>query len=460
MENNEYINLIKPYFKDCNAYIVGGFVRDYFLGKTSCDCDVVLDKKDLKKFIEKLASEINATFVPLHDDFEIYRIVMEDKIHYFDFAKIEGKDILEDLSRRDYTINAIGYDINKNELIDPYNGINDIKTRIIKVIKEKNIVDDPLRIMRAFRFSAMLGFQIDDETFNIIKKHHSLINIPAKERLVYELMKMFSGENVKEVLLKMDECDLINDIFPYFEEIKKIPPNTHHHLSLFNHLLESVRQIEIEFEKQTDEVKTYLKEDFGVSTRLAYLKLSAFLHDYGKPSTWTIEPNTKRHRFIGHDLKGAEMIKPVLRDLKFSNKQVSYISNMLKYHIYPSQLASNPDVTDKAKLRFYNKMKDEVIDVILLANADRNSALGKAITKEMINQNRKGLKELLDGYFKERNRLKDMPPLLNGYEIMQILNIGESKELGDIVKELCQAQIEKTVNNKNQAIEFIKNFKK
>ena len=459
MKNNKYINLIKPYLKDSNSYIVGGFVRDYFLDKNSYDIDIATDIHDLKNFVNNLAKKIDAVFVPLHEDFEIYRIVLKDKKHYFDFAKIDGKNILDDLSRRDFTINAIAYDVENETFIDPYNGRNDIKKKIIKTISEKNIVDDPLRIMRAFRFSAVLGFEIEEETCNIIKRNYRLINKPAKERLTYELMRTFDGQNIKNILLKMDECGLIDEIFPYYKEIKKIPPNSHHHLDLFNHLLETANQIEIVYKKQEDEIKEYLNQEFGVSTKLAYLKLSAFLHDFGKPTTWTIEPDTKRHRFIGHDLKGSEMIKPVLKELKFSNKQIEYISNMLKYHIYPSQLASNPETTERAKLRFYNKLKDDVIDVIILANADRNSALGEAVTKEMISQNKKGLDELLEGYLIERSRLKDMPPLLNGNEIMEILNIPQSKELGDIVKALYCAQVDKTVTTKEEAVNFIKRYK-
>ena len=174
--------LIKPYLKDCKAYLVGGFVRDYFLNKTSFDCDIALDTNDVKSFVKDIAKKLDATFIPLHEDFEIFRVVLKDKKHYFDFAKIEGENISEDLLRRDFTVNAICYDINNDEFIDPYNGMKDIKNKKIKTISEKNITDDPLRIMRAFRFSAILGFKIEENTLKIIKKHSSLINSPAKER--------------------------------------------------------------------------------------------------------------------------------------------------------------------------------------------------------------------------------------------------------------------------------------
>ena len=460
MKNNKNINLIKPFLKYAKAYLVGGFIRDYFMKKSSPDCDIAIDTngENVCEFVKNIAEKLNAHLVPLHEDFEIFRIVMPDKTNYFDFAKIEGKNINEDLSRRDFSINAICYDLNNDKFIDLFNGVEDIKNKKIKAVSEKNIVDDPLRIMRAFRFSAVLGFEIEPETINIIKKHSSLITKPAKERVTYELVKMFSGNNVADVLLKMDECGVLENIFPYFKEIKKIPNNSHHHLDLFHHLLESVNQIEKVIEAHNDKIKSYLYEDFGSANRYAYLKLSAFLHDFGKPSTWTIEEDTGRHRFIGHDNVGSEMIKPVLSDLKFSKKQIEYISRMIKYHIYPSQLASTPNLTNNAKLRFYNKLKDEVIDIIMLAHADRNSALGPSITKEMIEQNYTGLENLLNGYFEERERLKDLPILLNGNEIMDILNIKQGKELGEIIKKLHNAQVEKKVNTKEQAIKYIKDI--
>lgn len=459
MINNKNLNLIKPYLQDCDAYLVGGYLRDYFLKKTSFDCDIAIScSQNICELVKNIAEKIGATFVPLHEDFEIYRIVLDDKKNYFDFAKIEGKDINEDLSRRDLTINAIAYDINNGRFIDIFNGIEDIKNKVIRAISEKNIVDDPLRIMRVFRFASVLGFKIEENTLGLIKKHSALIKKPAKERLTYELMKTFGGDNISETLLTMDKCGIIEEIFPHFKEIKKIPPNTHHHLDLFHHLVESAGQIEKVVKNQNEEIKSYLNEEFGVSTRLAYLKLSAFLHDWGKPATWTIEEDTGRHRFIGHDLEGAKLIQPILKDLKFSKKQIDYISNMIKYHIYPSQLASDKNLTDKAKLRFYNKLKDEVIDVIMLANADRNSALGKAVTKEMIAKNKRGLQALLDGYFKEQSRLKELPRLLNGYEIMEILNISKGKDLGNIIKALNNAQVEKSVTSKEEAITFVKNY--
>lgn len=461
MKNNKNLNLIKPYLSNVEAYLVGGFVRDYFLNKTSFDCDIAINSKNInvKEFVQNIAEKINATFVPLHEDFEIYRIVLNDKKNYFDFAKIEGENIFEDLSRRDLTINAICYDIKNDNFIDPYNGIDDIKNRVIKAISEKNIIDDPLRIMRVFRFSTVLDFEIEPKTLELIKKHSNLLLQPAKERLTYELIKMFGGQNTNKALLLMDKYDLIEKIFPYYSEIKKIPNNSHHHLDLFHHLIETVKQLEKIISTQSEEIKSYLSEDFGVATRYAYLKLSGFLHDYGKPSTWTIDESTGRHRFIDHDNVGAEMVKPILKDLKFSKKQIEYISNMIKFHIYPSQLAADPNLSDKAKLRFYNKLKDEVIDIIMIAHADRNSALGEAITNEMIEQNKSGLNKLLSDYFIERKRLNNMPQLLNGNEIMEILNIPQSKKLGDIIKELNKAQVEKRITTKNEAIQFVKNIK-
>ena len=189
----------------------------------------------------------------------------------------------------------------------------------------------------------------------------------------------------------------------------------------------------------------------------ALLKLAAFCHDIGKPQTHTIEPSG-RHRFIGHDDVGSKLIKPILKELKFSKKQIDYVSLMIKNHIYPSALMSAKDVQEKAKVRFVRKLYPYVEDIIELARADRLSARGPQVSDEMVNENLNNLAELLNFYYKIKPTLVSMPKLLDGKEIMEILNIKPSPVLGEIVDVLKEAQLEGVVCDKEGAKEFVLDY--
>ena len=377
IENDEVIKKIKPFLSGVQAYIVGGFVRDILMHKSSPDRDLIVSDCDVEAFSKKLAEKLNAHYIELDSENKIYRIVLENKVDYIDITSPVENNLEKDIKRRDLTINAIAFDLNKSEFIDIVGGIDDIKTKKIKGILEQNFLDDPLRLLRIFRFYSKTGFEIDESLIELAKKLCKNINKPAKERVNVELLKMFEGRYCDLALLKLDECGLLEEIFPIYKEVKKIPPNSHHHLPLILHLIESVRQVQLLYENASNEVKEYCEtENYGAVKQIAFLKLATFLHDIGKPSCWTIEEDTGRHRFIQHDLIGSELCIPILKDLKFSKKQIEYIKTLIKYHIYPSSLVSAPDVSEKAFVKFYRKMDGFVIDVIFLAMADRLSARG------------------------------------------------------------------------------------
>ena len=456
IENDEVIKQIKPYLQNVEAYIVGGFVRDVLMGKKSPDRDLILCNCDVEKFSRELADKLNAHFIELDPINKIYRIVLENKIDYIDITMPIENDFEKDIKRRDLTINAIAYNLKNNEFVDLVGGIEDIKNGKIKGICDKNFEDDPLRLLRIFRFYSKTGFEIDENLVLISKKLYKRINEPAKERVAVELLKMFEGKCCDLALLKLDECGLLEEIFPIYKEVKKIPPNSHHHLDLIHHLVESVRQVQIFYENANEEIKNHLETiKYGSVQELAFLKLATFLHDIGKPSCWTIEEDTGRHRFIKHDEIGSKLVVPILKDLKFSKKQIQYIQMLIKYHIYPSSLVSSEDVTDKAFMKFYRKMEGYVIDVIILAMADRLSARGEKITEDIVNKNINGLTKLLNDYLELRKDIKPLEKLLDGRDIMELLKIKQSPKLGEIISALKEAQISGNVTTKEEAVDFV-----
>lgn len=459
IENDDVIKLIKPYLTDVEAYIVGGFVRDILMNKKSPDRDLILCGCDVEKFSRELADKLNAHFIELDSINKIYRIVLENKIDYIDITMPIENDFEKDIKRRDLTINAIAYNLKTSEFVDLVGGVDDIKNKKIKGICDKNFEDDPLRLLRIFRFYAKTGFEIDESLLELSKILYKRINEPAKERVTVELLKMFEGKYCDLALLKLDECGLLEEIFPIYKEVKKIPPNSHHHLDLIHHLIESVRQVQMIYEKSSEEVKNYLETiKYGSVQELAFLKLATFLHDIGKPSCWTIEEDTLRHRFIKHDEIGSKLVVPILKDLKFSKKQIQYVQTLIKYHIYPSSMVSAEDVTDKAFMKFYRKMEGYVIDLIILAMADRLSARGEKITEDIVNKNINALTKLLSDYLEMRKDIKPLEKLLDGRDIMELLKIKQGPKLGEIINALKEAQISGNVTTKEEAVEFVKKF--
>lgn len=459
IKNNKTVKQITPFLKETStdSYIVGGFIRDTMLDKESCDIDIVVPKGHACMFSKDLADKINGYFVELDDINEIYRVVFEDKTNYIDIADCVGKTIEEDLKRRDFTMNSLAYDIQKERIIDINGGEEDIKNAVIKEVCAKNITDDPIRILRAYRFQSELGFGFSETLKTVIRENTILLNNTAKERINAELVKLFGGKYAHEVLAELNENNILEMIFPETTDIRKIPKNSHHHLDLIHHSIETVKQVQLYYEHAHTEVQTHLNDTFaGGQKRLAYLKIAAFLHDVGKPSTWQIEPETNRHRFIMHDSEGAKLIVPTLKSLKFSKKQIAYMQKIIKNHIYPAGVVTSDEVSEKAYFRFYRKMEDEVIDLIAIAYADRMSALGEDITQEMINKNIFGLNKLLEKYLQEKSKLAPLPKLLNGHEIMKILNIKASPKLGEMIDKLYEAQISGEINTKKEAIDFVK----
>lgn len=454
------IKEIIKYSPNIEVYCVGGIIRDLFLNRENFDKDLIVKGIDAKDYALNLSEKLDATFIPLDETNNIYRLVLKDKKNFIDITNVLNNSIEDDLKRRDFTINSIAINLKTFEITDINYGLKDLKNKKIRMIEEKNFKEDPLRLLRAYRFQAVTDFDIDSKTEHTIKKYEDLIDKPAKERINYELMKLFNGEYTVKALLNMEKTGILYKILPIYLDVKKVPPNTHHHLDLIHHLIETVNQIQNFYKISKPEIKNHLDTtDFGGFSRLSHLKLAGFMHDIGKYSCWTIEEDTGRHRFIKHDDIGAKMAVPILKNLKFSKKQIEYITKMIKHHIYPSHVISSEVVTDKIKMRYIRKMEDDVIDNIILAMSDRLSARGKAVTDEMVKNNITGLTNLLNFYLDVKDTLEPLPKLLTGNEIMEILHIKPSKELGSIIAMIEEAQLNGEINTKEDALNFINEIK-
>lgn len=453
IKSDELIQKIVKIAGDETVYLVGGCVRDYFLDKENFDKDLIVNESET--FARKLADMLEGFFIPLDEGFGIYRVILRDKISCIDVAKPVGENIENDLMRRDLTINSVALNLKTFEMLDITGGIEDLQNGKIKIISEQNLLDDPLRILRAYRFASTLGFELEESSETLIKKNVALIKNPAQERVNYELLKLFGGDFASKTLLEMDKSGILEILFPVVAELRKVPKNSHHHLDLFHHSIETVRQIEILYKTSEIRAVEHLNRvDFGGNTRLSQLKLAGFLHDIGKFQTWTIDEDG-RHRFIKHNDVGAKMAEKILKQMKFSKKQIEYLSKMIKFHIYPSNVIDSPNLNEKIYMRFVRKMWEDSVDVIFLAKADRLSALGEEITQKMVDDNINGLSKLMTFYLDVKETLKPLPKLLTGNDLMKDFGLKPSPQMGEILKALHEAQISSEVITKEDAVAFV-----
>ena len=460
INNNDILQLFQMVEKHGGVLrFVGGAVRDAIAGFNRQDIDLVTDMSPAE--FSDMCMDEGIRCVPIGIQFFTTGVLINNsffKVTSLCSEEDTGKDEWKsDAAKRDLTINAVAINIRSGEIVDLFGGIEDFQNRIIRGICDENFIDDPLRMLRIFRFHSVLGFDIDDSLVSVVRNNSELVLKPAKERVEYELMKLFNGLYVPQALLKMDESQVLELLFPFVRELKRVPPNAHHHLDLFNHSIETIRQLDILFENSCDEVKNHLlKADFGGFSRLAHLRLACFMHDIGKFSTWTIEEDTGRHRFIKHEDAGSKMAEKFLKSMCFSNRQISYITYIIKNHMYPAAVVSSPELSEKVMMRYIRKSEDNAIDNILIAQADRLSARGPEVSDDMVKNNIEGLNNLLEYYLKIKDTLKPLPKLLDGNEVMKILNIKPSKRLGEIMEALHEAQISGDVLTKEDAVSFVK----
>lgn len=447
----------------CKLYLVGGYIRDALLGRTAKDYkdfDFMVMPADSAQdqtqplpaisFAKELADKFQGHFVLLDESNDTARVVM-DNSEYFDFAGCVGGTIESDMARRDFTINALACDLSSsNQIVDLVSGIPDLKTKTVRVVKEQSFIDDPLRLLRAFRFAATLGFEIDPQTLEYIRKHCSLISNVSAERITSEMFIMLEADECKKQIVTMGQIGLLEEIFIELKATRRVTKNAFHHLDLFDHSVEALVQCEQSMRELPDWAKERMREPLaqGVS-RLAATKLASLLHDIGKPETWVINDDGK-HTFIGHDKLGAEMCEPLAKRMKWAKPVERLIEKLVRWHLRPGHLFQQGIPTDKAKYRFYRTIGEELPELILLALADFRSTCGPGL-QDGRREAEQNLFELLSNYsvYEVVNKKEDR--LLDGTDLMAILDLSPGPVVGQLLEDLLEAQTLGEIKDKEQA---------
>ncbi|MFN8577528.1 MAG: hypothetical protein U0354_11780 [Candidatus Sericytochromatia bacterium] len=416
-------------------YLVGGSVRDYLLKVDCYDYDFVI-KNNTISIGKELANKTKGSFFILDHERETIRVVwnIEGKLFNFDIAKIIGENIINDLELRDLTINSIAININNENYqsiinhkpidlkyyIDPSNGLIDLKNNVIQTYKKTNLSDDPLRMLRAFRFSTKFNFKISSNTLETIKNAHIKIKNIAKERVLKELYDMLAFNISNESFKLMFESGLFFSIFDNF---------------IFNQddISDNIKQLELLLEnleynfQSYKEIKYYLQNIIILNrTNLQCLKFALIFRQL-------------KNINLSNDNYLLELEK-YLRIFTFSALEQRFIINTVK-HLLNLEYINNINLSRTELYLFFKYTKNETISILLLSY--------------IFSEEKEKIKEVLEYYINDK-LLSNPPDIINGSQIMEYFNLKPSKNIGILLEKIKQAQAEKLISNYEEAIFFIK----
>ncbi len=434
-------------------YIVGGFVRDIFLKRQKDEIDFLIVGKE-NNFVEKFAEKLNVNNINIYKNFGTAQFMFNDlKLEFVNSRKesynkesrnpkVINGTFEEDIARRDFTINTLAVSLNQNnfgELIDTYNGLQDIENKIIKTPLNPNETfdDDPLRIMRAFRFAATLGFDVDEKIIEAARLNKERLKIVSQERITDEFLKILSSSKPSIGLKLLQKSEVMSVVFPQISKLEGVEQRKDfHHKEVFLHTCTVV-------------------DNISENTEDVWLRFAALVHDIAKPQTKKFVEGTG-WTFHGHEEIGARMMNQIFHNLKLPLSKLNYIKKLVRLHLRPIALAKD-EVTDSAIRRFIVEADEDLNDLITLCRADITSKNPQKVSKYLANYDRV-MKKVLE--VQEKDKLRAFQSPVRGEEIMKVCNLKPSKKVGEIKKVIEEAILDGIIaNDYDEAYDYLLKIK-
>lgn len=417
--------------------LVGGPVRDAFLGRVTNDLDFTTSANpdqilavlkgnvdahwDIGRDFGTIGARIGETTVEI----TTYRADQYDSDSRKPHVAF-GNDLNDDLFRRDFTVNAMALRLPEGVFVDPFSGLQDLVDRIIRTPgkPEDSFSDDPLRMMRAARFASQLGFLIEEETFRAMTAMADRINIISAERVQVELSKLILGANPREGLEALVDSGLAGLVIPELPALKLEIDEHHHHKDVYQHTLTVVEQA-IDYEK-----------DYNLENDLV-LRLAALFHDIGKPATRKLEPGGVV-TFYHHDVVGSKLATKRLRELKFDNETIKAVSRLIELHLRFFGYSDQP-WSDSAIRRYVRDADDQLLRLHALTRADvttRNQRKADRLSHAYDDLEKR------IAVLQEEEELNAIRPDLSGEQIMELLNITPGPDVGAAYRFLMELRLD------------------
>jgi len=433
-------------------YLVGGCVRDFCLGIPPADFDLV-SFGDVWTLAERIALRLGSHAFWMDKTRAIARIAQANPPIKIDVCAPKAATITADLAERDITINAMALHPSTQALIDPLEGLADLEQRRIRIIAEKNLADDPLRVLRCLRFSLQLDFSFSEETRCALRRQAPYLTAVAPERIKQELDAALALPGGAKIFELMQTYDL-----PLFPQYVDIDQGEHHRWPLIRHAVLAA----LETENLVDKAETYLpgignyfKEriEDGV-TRGGLLKLAAFLHDIGKPEAHTLDADGTVH-FYGHAQVGARQTASILKSLHYATQTIRITAGIVEHHMRVLELAVGGIITNRAMHRFLSATMGFVPEILLLTIADAE-ATGKDPAYAGARPDIEAVVRRIWTYYREVFCITRLEPLLSGHDIMQALDIPPGPRVKEALVMVEEARADGLVQNRDEALAYLR----
>jgi tRNA nucleotidyltransferase/poly(A) polymerase len=476
------------------AWLVGGYVRDRLLGRPTHDLDIIVPEGGVRLARRLSDTFAGASFI-LDADRDVGRAIIPsaDTVPLdVDVARLRAPDLIDDLSLRDFTVNAMAMDLTRADLamFDPFDGRADLDRNLLRAVTEGAFVDDPLRTLRGVRMVAEMGFRIEDATFNLMRRDAYLLPSAAPERIREELMRIVVAPAGWQHLRLLCDLDLLQRVLPESAAQAGVSQSAPHYQDVFDHSRSVLAHLAGIYAliwpdgpyaiPQPDGDPTVMADAgqwAGVAELLApyqrelqeHLRLplaagrtrrdllcwAAIAHDWGKPAKRTVE-ESGRVRFFDHDHWGALLVEARLGALKFSGDEIAYVARITDLHMRPGELAHEYPFSRRAEYHFFRDADNTAPDVVLLSLADHMATHAPAPEAGRWETRLKTSAGLLESFFRAHTQRVAPAPLVNGHQVMAELGLPAGPRIGQLLEGLREAQATGEVRSPADAWEWLR----